>query len=154
MLVNVGFGNMVNKDRIIAVVNPDTAPIKRLVQDSKDSGRAIDVTCGRRTRSVILTDSDHVILSAVQPETVANRLSVQDDEQAPASREPDTLNERNEPDFTACADEKPVGQTYGKSTGPADGKPVGKAGGKPAAQDDSKPVGKAGAAAARKRTGL
>ena len=75
MLVNVGFGNMVNKDRIIAVVNPETAPIKRLVQDAKDSGRAIDVTCGRRTRSVIVTDSDHVILSAIQCETVSNRIA-------------------------------------------------------------------------------
>ena len=75
MLVNVGFGNMVNKDRIIAVVSPETAPIKRLVQDSKDTGRAIDVTCGRRTRSVIITDSDHVILSAINCETISNRIS-------------------------------------------------------------------------------
>ena len=75
MLVNVGFGNMVNRDRIIAVVNSESSPIKRLVQDAKDSGRAIDVTCGRRTRSVILTDSDHVILSAIQCETVSNRIS-------------------------------------------------------------------------------
>ena len=75
MLVNVGFGNMVNKDRIIAVVSTETAPIKRLVQDSKDSGRAIDVTCGRRTRSVIITDSDHVILSAIQCETISNRIA-------------------------------------------------------------------------------
>jgi regulator of extracellular matrix RemA (YlzA/DUF370 family) len=75
MLVNVGFGNMVNKDRIIAVVSPETAPIKRLVQDSKDNGRAIDVTCGRRTRSVILTDSDHVILSAIQCDTISNRIT-------------------------------------------------------------------------------
>ena len=75
MLVNVGFGNMVSKERIIAVVSPETAPIKRLVQDSKDSGRAIDVTCGRRTRSVILTDSDHVILSAIQCDTISNRIA-------------------------------------------------------------------------------
>ena len=75
MLVNVGFGNMVNKDRIIAVVSPETAPIKRLTQDAKDGGRAIDVTCGRRTRSVIITDSDHVILSAIQCETVSNRIA-------------------------------------------------------------------------------
>ena len=75
MLVNVGFGNMVNKDRIIAVVSPETAPIKRLVQDSRDESRAIDVTCGRRTRSVIITDSDHVILSAINCETVSNRIS-------------------------------------------------------------------------------
>ena len=75
MLVNVGFGNMVNKDRIIVVVSPETAPIKRLVQDAKDSGRAIDVTCGRRTRSVIITDSDHVVLSAIQCETISNRIA-------------------------------------------------------------------------------
>ena len=75
MLVNVGFGNMVNKDRIIVVVSPETAPIKRLIQDAKDSGRAIDVTCGRRTRSVIITDSDHVVLSAIQCETISNRIA-------------------------------------------------------------------------------
>ena len=80
MLVNVGFGNMVNKDRIITVVSPETAPIKRLVQDAKDSGRAIDITCGRRTRSVIITDSDHVILSAIQCETIANRIAGESDE--------------------------------------------------------------------------
>lgn len=72
--INVGFGNMVSADRVVALANPDSAPIKRLIQDSKDDGRAIDVTCGRRTRSVILTDSDHVILSAIQTETIANRL--------------------------------------------------------------------------------
>jgi len=75
MLVNVGFNNMVNKDRIIAVVSPETSPIKRLVQDAKDSGRAVDVTCGRKTRAVIITDSDHVILSAIQCETISNRIS-------------------------------------------------------------------------------
>ena len=75
MLFNAGFGNMVSKDRIIAVVNPETAPIKRLVQDAKDSGRAIDITCGRRTRSIIITDSDHVILSAIQCETISNRIT-------------------------------------------------------------------------------
>ena len=78
MLVNVGFGNMVNKNRIIAVVNFETSPIKRLVQDAKDGGRAIDVTCGRRTRSVLVTDSDHVILTYLQSETVANRLNNED----------------------------------------------------------------------------
>jgi len=75
MLFNAGFGNMINKDRVIAVVSPETAPIKRLVQDSKDTGRAIDITCGRRTRSVIITDSDHVILSAIQCETISNRIA-------------------------------------------------------------------------------
>ena len=72
--INIGFGNMVASDRIITIVSPDSAPVKRLVQDAKDSGRVIDVSCGRRTRSVIITDSEHVILSAIQSETIANRL--------------------------------------------------------------------------------
>ena len=77
--INVGFGNMVSVERVVALANPDSAPIKRLIQDSKDDGRAIDVTCGRRTRSVIITDSDHVILSAIQTETIANRLDNTDE---------------------------------------------------------------------------
>ena len=77
--INVGFGNMVAVDRVVALASPDSAPIKRLIQDSKDDGRAIDVTCGRRTRSVIVTDSEHVILSAIQTETIANRLDDKDD---------------------------------------------------------------------------
>jgi regulator of extracellular matrix RemA (YlzA/DUF370 family) len=72
--LNIGFGNMVTTDRIISLVSPDSAPIKRLIQDAKDEGRVIDVTCGRRTRAVIITDSDHVILSAIQAETIANRI--------------------------------------------------------------------------------
>ncbi len=72
--INIGFGNMVSAERVVALVSPDSSPIKRLIQDSKDSGRVIDVTCGRRTRSVIITDSEHVILSAIQAETIANRL--------------------------------------------------------------------------------
>ena len=72
--INVGFGNMVAAERIVALASPDSAPIKRLVQDAKDDGRASDVTCGRRTRSVIITDSEHVILSAIQTETISNRL--------------------------------------------------------------------------------
>ena len=72
--INIGFGNMVAVDRMVALVSPDSAPVKRLIQDAKDDGRAIDVTCGRRTRSVIITDSEHVILSAIQTETIANRL--------------------------------------------------------------------------------
>ena len=78
--INVGFGNMVSAERVVALANPDSAPVKRLIQDSKDDGRAIDVTCGRRTRSVIITDSDHVILSAIQTETIANRLDDSGDE--------------------------------------------------------------------------
>ena len=78
--INIGFGNMVAVDRVITLASPDSAPIKRLIQDAKDEGRAIDVTCGRRTRAVIITDSDHVILSAIQSETIANRLDSDSDE--------------------------------------------------------------------------
>ena len=72
--INVGFGNMVAAERSTILASPDSAPMKRLVQDAKDDGRAIDVTCGRRTRAIIITDSEHVVLSALQPETIANRL--------------------------------------------------------------------------------
>ena len=72
--INIGFGNMIAADRVVALASPDSAPVKRLVQDAKDDGRAIDVTCGRRTRSVIITDSEHVVLSAIQTETIAGRL--------------------------------------------------------------------------------
>ena len=72
--INIGFGNMIAADRVITIVSPDSAPIKRLVQDAKDAGRVIDVSCGRRTRSVIVTDSEHVILSAIQAEKIAARL--------------------------------------------------------------------------------
>ena len=80
--INIGFGNMVSADRIVSIVSPDSAPIKRLIQDAKDLGRVIDVSCGRRTRAVIITDSEHIILSAIQSETIANRLDncVDDDE--------------------------------------------------------------------------
>ena len=83
--INIGFGNMVAADRIITIVTPDSAPVKRLMQDAKDSGRVIDVSCGRRTRSVIITDSEHVILCAIQAETIANRLenNVTEDEEEP-----------------------------------------------------------------------
>ena len=73
--VNVGFNNMINAERVIAVINSDSSPAKRLMQDAKDSGRAIDCTCGRKTRCVIIMDSDHVILSAIQNETVSARMS-------------------------------------------------------------------------------
>ena len=73
--INIGFGNMVSAGRIVAIASPDSAPIKRLVQDAKEENRVIDVSCGRRTRSVVITDSDHVILSAIQAETITNRLS-------------------------------------------------------------------------------
>jgi regulator of extracellular matrix RemA (YlzA/DUF370 family) len=74
-LINIGFGNMVSANRLVAIVSPDSAPIKRIIQEGKDRGALIDATYGRRTRAVIITDSDHIILSAVHPETVANRLS-------------------------------------------------------------------------------
>ena len=73
--INIGFGNMVSAGRIVAIASPDSAPVKRLVQDAKEDGRVIDVSCGRRTRSVIITDSDHVILSAIYAETITNRLA-------------------------------------------------------------------------------
>ncbi len=85
--INIGFGNMVAAERIVALVSPDSAPIKRLVQDAKDAGRVLDVSCGRRTRSVIVTDSEHVILSAVQTETLAARLSGQEDSEDDVSAE-------------------------------------------------------------------
>lgn len=80
-LVNIGFGNIVSAHRIVAIVSPESAPIKRMISEARDDGRLIDATYGRRTRAVIIADSDHVILSAVQPETVAHRLqSVRDGE--------------------------------------------------------------------------
>ena len=79
-LINIGFGTMVSANRLVAIVSPESAPIKRIIQDAKERGSLIDATYGRRTRAVIVTDSDHVILSAVQPETVANRLVDEEDE--------------------------------------------------------------------------
>ncbi len=73
--ISIGFGNMVSAARVVSLISPDSAPVKRLIQDGREAGRVIDVTCGRRTRSVIITDSDHVILSAVQAETISNRLN-------------------------------------------------------------------------------
>ncbi len=78
--INIGFGNIISADRLIAIVAPESAPIKRIVQDARDNGKLIDATYGRRTRAVIIMDSDHVVLSAVQPETVANRLEKDTDE--------------------------------------------------------------------------
>lgn len=85
--INIGFGNMVAVDRVVALVSPDSAPIKRLIQDARDEGRVIDVSCGRRTRAVIVTDSEHVILSAIQAETIANRLDDSVDEEETAEEE-------------------------------------------------------------------
>ena len=72
--INVGYGNMIAVERIITLTSPDSAPIKRMIQDAKDAGRVIDVSCGKKTKSVIITDSEHIILSAVKTETIANRL--------------------------------------------------------------------------------
>jgi len=77
-LINIGFGNIVSANRIISIVSPESAPIKRIIQEARDTGMLIDATYGRRTRAVIICDSSHVILSAVQPETVANRLSTKE----------------------------------------------------------------------------
>ncbi len=73
-LVNIGFGNIVSADRIVAIVSTDSAPIKRMIQEAKDNKTAVDATYGRRTRAVLIMDSGHIILSAVQPETVASRI--------------------------------------------------------------------------------
>lgn len=74
-LINIGFGNMVSANRLVAIVSPESAPIKRIIQDVRDRGQLIDATYGRRTRAVIVMDSGHVILSAIQPETVAGRMA-------------------------------------------------------------------------------
>ena len=74
-LINIGFGNMISASRLVAVVSPDSAPIKRRVQEARERGNLIDASYGRRTRAVLITDSDHIVLSALQPETVASRLN-------------------------------------------------------------------------------
>ena len=79
-LVNIGFGNMVSASRMVAIVSPESAPIKRIIQEARDKGTLIDATCGRRTRTVLVMDSDHVVLSAVAPETVGGRFEADDEE--------------------------------------------------------------------------
>ena len=86
-LINIGFGNMVSAGRLIAIVSPESAPIKRMVQEARDRGVLIDATYGRRTRAVLIMDSDHVVLSALQPETVAGRLGGRENEPAPEEDE-------------------------------------------------------------------
>lgn len=103
-LVNIGFGNIVSAHRIVAIVSPDSAPIKRIITEARDRGVLIDATYGRRTRAVIITDSDHVILSAVQPETVANRLASRDVPQAGA--EPDEDDDDDEDTQRESEDEE------------------------------------------------
>jgi len=80
--INIGFGNIVAAERIIAVVSPESSPVKRIIQDSRDKGMLIDATFGRRTRAVLIADSEHVILSALQPETVAGRINGDTDKAA------------------------------------------------------------------------
>lgn len=82
-LINIGFGNIVSANRVVAIVSPESAPIKRIVSDARERGQLIDATYGRRTRAAIVTDSGHVILSAIQPETVAHRLASGKDSPSP-----------------------------------------------------------------------
>lgn len=86
-LINIGFGNLVSPQRLIAVVSPESAPIKRMVQEARDRGTLIDATYGRRTRAVLVMDNDHLVLSALQPETVANRLSGEPSDGEPSDGE-------------------------------------------------------------------
>ena len=80
-LINIGFGNIVSANRVIAIVSPESAPIKRIITDARERGQLVDATYGRRTRAVIITDSSHVILSAIQPETIAYRFVLSEDGQ-------------------------------------------------------------------------
>ena len=86
-LINIGFGNMVASNRIVSVVSPDAAPIKRMISDAREQGRLVDGTCGRRTRAVIVTDSRHIVLSAVQPETISHRLDPREAPTDPAEED-------------------------------------------------------------------
>lgn len=88
-LVNIGFGNMISANRMVAIVSPESAPIKRMISEAKEKGNLIDATHGRRTRAVIITDSDHIILTYLQSETVANRMTddVMDEEEAGVENE-------------------------------------------------------------------
>jgi len=80
-LINIGFGNILAANRIVAIISPDSAPVKRIIQEARERGSLIDATYGRRTRAVVITDSGHVVLSAVQPETVAHRYTAQEGEE-------------------------------------------------------------------------
>lgn len=95
-LINIGFGNMISALRMIAIVSPESAPIKRIVQDARERGTLIDATYGRRTRAVIIMDSEHVVLSALQPETVSNRIVDKDDKDS--DRDYDIKEEMEEED--------------------------------------------------------
>ena len=91
-LINIGYGNMVSAGRIVAIVSPESAPIKRMIQDARDGGSLIDATYGRRTRAVIIADSGHIILSAIQPETISNRIIGASD----APMDPEELEEEED----------------------------------------------------------
>lgn len=98
-LINIGFGNIVAANRIVAIVSPESAPIKRIIQEARDSERLIDATYGRRTRAVVILDSDHVLLSALQPETVAHRVYDDEDEKdAEKENEKDSEKEDEQED--------------------------------------------------------
>ena len=86
-LINIGFGNMISAGRLVAIVSPDSAPIKRMVQEARDRGTLIDATYGRRTRSVLIMDNDHLVLSALQPDTVASRLESREAPEAEGDEE-------------------------------------------------------------------
>ncbi len=77
---DIGYGNMIAGDRVLAIMSPESAPVKRTVQDAKDAGRVIDVSCGHKTKAVILTDSEHIILSALTPEKIAGRIAGDEEE--------------------------------------------------------------------------
>ena len=95
-LINIGFGNIVSGDRVVAIVSPESAPIKRIVQDARDKGMLIDASCGRRTRAVIITDSDHIILSAIQTETIAGRAADKDDTSVDTKEDERTVEQADE----------------------------------------------------------
>ena len=86
-LINIGFGNMISAGRLVAIVSPDSAPIKRMVQEARDRGTLIDATYGRRTRSVLIMDNDHLVLSALQPDTVASSLEIREAPEAEEDEE-------------------------------------------------------------------
>lgn len=86
-LLNIGFGNIVSANRIISIISPESAPIKRIIQEAREKGMLIDATYGRRTRAVVVMDSGHVVLSSIQPETVANRLYDDEELDVPAEKE-------------------------------------------------------------------
>ena len=92
-LVNIGYGNFIASGRMVAIIGPDSSPVKRIIQEARDERRLIDATCGRRTRAVIISDSDHIILSAIQPETIMRRF---DSQEETVTEEEETEAEGNE----------------------------------------------------------